>query len=1318
MLRSSLCLNGEWSFMPDYQGRSPEEAVEHCQWVERKIRVPSSWKWIIRREAPFQPYDLFGYPEEWNEAESGVIGRSFTIQRDYEERVFLILKGVLQRSCIYINGKKVRESHEAFLPMEIDITDHTKNGDDNDIKVWCGPYKTIPTETGKKILAPNGSWFAQMARGIWQDVYLEYRSPVYIHDIQIKTFTRRQHLEVGFHIKNKLRLCKGAIKIKIFDGSSVVKEAFTGEFTFEPGKATNLLLEESWTDAILWSPENPHLYALQAEIICNNETIDRIETRFGFREVWIEEHKFYLNGTRINLRGDAWHYQGFVQQNKEYAHNWYRACKDMGMNFVRLHAMPYPEFYLDAADEEGMLIIDESAIYGSSKTIRADHPEFIGNCRDHLRCLVLRDRNHPSVIIWSMQNEMRWVDGRDGYKEAMKGLIKAIKDLDDTRPVSFDGDNRLVEPEDMEMISMHYNIDGTVTGWQKDKPLIFGEHGKWHYISPQVCTALAGPDAYLSFDRCMEGIGLEERLFIEYARKEEVTGICPFNMCNYMVESMPKKDVPIIWEELSTPGVKPGVIKKYALTINNGYVKGEPLYHPNPSWEHVQAALKPVAVIPNEYNSSFFGGAEIIRSFSIYNDTGKTADARLTYHFVKNSDEYIFSGEEIFSHTPGERKDLGFSFILPDVGEIEVITFKAALYHDGSLVHTLHLEYKIYPRKYKDSPVTVCGKRIAYIGNSKSYRVLSRILHKLEWIEICAEDTINNVDLLIIGKGYKGKIEEHQSILENFVSGGGFLLVLEQSSFVPGEVTLSGKRFFSTFINDRHHPVFKGLNDEDLRFWDGGNIHEKDCSYLIQNAFNKPVQGDLKILLECGEGDFGWGGLLWTPMLEYSVGQGKVVLNQVDIIDHFDKVPQACLLLRNILAYGLEYSKKSRDKTGLITLPGSDCECFFNSIGLEYALVSSEDDMKDYMLLILDPNALNEQIASILQDCVKKGTRLVVLPAEPGHKAMLRALAGTEADIENAEVYQIKVNPHETTKGISTHDLYHFEKVTYSTDNKENVILCKDAICMAEGECLFESVKNPWYDYFIKGFDGEYMKIAIATMAEELEFNPKCYGLIKSIGKGSVLFTQIMLLKENDKVKRVYARLLGNIGASINTLLLSYNREEKDYGIEFFMALLYQAHYDYEKMEAYFSDRSYTLNNLGEGVYGWMKRLEKKDGYITIPDSAGKIYFLTVFIDSDINRDPLRRASNELPDSSIVPDLYINMNCSFKLFVNGYCYSDYANSNMECAELKIDDVVLEKGLNNMLLVCKGGKENARFSACFKNKYGDNVDGLKYYLTLD
>ena len=95
----------------------------------------------------------------------------------------------------------------------------------------------------------------------------------------------------------------------------------------------------------------------------------------------------------------------------------------------------HPEYYLDAADEAGILIVDETAIYGSAKSMPADDPIYLDMCKKHVERLVKRDRNHPSVVVWSLQNEMRWVDGRDGYKLHIPELMQIFRELGSTRSI-------------------------------------------------------------------------------------------------------------------------------------------------------------------------------------------------------------------------------------------------------------------------------------------------------------------------------------------------------------------------------------------------------------------------------------------------------------------------------------------------------------------------------------------------------------------------------------------------------------------------------------------------------------------------------------------------------------------------------------------------------------------------------------------------------------------------------------------------------------------------------------------------------------------
>ena len=323
-----------------------------------------------------------------------------------------------------------------------------------------------------------------------------------------------------------------------------------------------------------------------------------------------------------------------------------------------------------------------------------------------------------------------------------------------------------------------------------------------------------------------------------------------------------------------------------------------------------------------------------------------------------------------------------------------------------------------------------------------------------------------------------------------------------------------------------------------------------------------------------------------------------------------------------------------------------------------------------------------------------------------------------EISVKASNKYQLQVNASSITEGICNYDLYAFEKVTYSPATKLNTPICDYSIEMKGSDAIFEAVNNPWYKYFTEGCDGEYMKIAISDMVRKDVFNREIFCGTKMINKGQLVFSEVKLL-DVDKIKRIYTRLISNLGAKVNTELLTYVKEEKDLGIPTFMLLPYDKKNQYKEEEAYFTDKNYLLNNLGEGVYGWMKRIEKQEGFITIPDSSGKTYFLTLFINSEINRDPEKRASGELPDSSIVPDLYVNINSDYKLFVNGQCFADVTKENhTEALQMKIDDVILQKGINRLCVICSGGKEDIKFNMYFKNKYGDAVEGLKYVLTLD
>lgn len=1318
-MRTRQYLNGEWDFAPDFNHLQPDELLAQAHWENHKINVPSSWRWMIDPKDEFQPYDLFNYPRSWNDASSGLLKRTFSAAPPKGQQVILTVTAVFQRSVIYVNGHKVNESSEAYLPLRINITPYLMPDAENELIVWCGPLDTIDTSTGKKVLAPNGSWFAQLARGIWQDVYLEYRSKEHIQDVFVKTSTRNQMLEIQTTLTNQptnsADFRAGFLQAVILDGNTVVKELNSYDISIPSKQSVILTLTQAWKDVIEWSPENPHLYSLHVTLAKGAEILDEVEVRFGFREIWSEGHKFYLNGKRLNLRGDAWHYQGFVQQTREYAANWYRACRETGINYVRLHAMPYPEFYLDVADEMGMLVVDESAIYGSSKITASDHPLFLERCQEHLRNLILRDRNHPSVITWSMQNEMRWVDGRDGYKNAMKSLTAAMKKLDATRPVSFDGDNRLVDPDQMEIISMHYNIDGTVASWKKDRPLNFGEHGPWHYVSPQTCSALGGPAVYLNYDACQESIGLNEQLFIEYARREEVTGICPFNMSNYSVWTMPSSQTELNWIDLTTPGPKPKKIPANALTINNGLIPEKETFLPNPSWKYLQAAFHPTAIFRNEYNHSFYSSRDLPRSFSIYNDTEHVAEASLDFRFTLDDGRLLMEGSRQFNQEPGDRFEVKLLLPLPEVSEPTRAVLTLNLFHASHPVHSATFAYKLYPA-LQPQPIQINKCRAVLIGSDECYSTLARLASPLEHMTSVKNADLSVYDLVILGNNFSEKPRDVQPLLDSFVRSGGSLLVLEQNEFCLGDISLSDRGFFSTFTTDFSHPILNGLTNEDMRFWQPENMHAPNARMMIKKAFVKPTLGDLKILLECGAGDFGWGGLLWSPLLEYRVGAGKVILNQLDLVETCQTIPQAAILLQNMLSYASESNPLPAKEPLLLADSNSTAAKFFQNICGSFSQIPSPAGFSTNRLVIVDPDAINETNAAQLKEFAAEGGTLLILPVEPDHASLLALLTGQEITIKFGEVFQVRHTSQLAAAFISDHDLYHIEKVTYTPGTYHNSILCTHHLAVGNGAAYLQDVHAPWTEYFINGHDDEFRKISVATRNHVEPFDPSTYGLVLPLGKGQVIFSQVLMLAENQKVIRYYSRLVSNLGGAVETNTFLYEKEERDFGVEAFMALAKEDYQDYDAMLAYFSAPDYILNNLGEGVFGWMKRQEKRAGYITLPGSHGKTYFLTAFVHSSINRDPTRRFNNILPDPSLVPDLFVDANCKFHLFVNGHDF--HHQETLPQGVVKMEDVILRQGINRLVLIVQGLQDDIRLNVWFKDKFGEPLSGLTYSLTMD
>ena len=208
--------------------------------------------------------------------------------------------------------------------------------------------------------------------------------------------------------------------------------------------------------------------------------------RFGWRQFKLSGTDFLLNGKKIQCIGDIQHPFGPYICSRRFAWAWLQMIKDFGGNSVRPHAQPWPRVYYDLADEMGIMVLDETGLFGSSINLNFEAPEAWEHYAEHLERLILRDRNHPSVIGWSVGNELFAIALLNKpSKEVAKKWDDKIVELADRVPawdptrgfITCDGDRDL--DGRLPVWSKHFGhgLKLDLLPEKKDKPMIVGESG-------------------------------------------------------------------------------------------------------------------------------------------------------------------------------------------------------------------------------------------------------------------------------------------------------------------------------------------------------------------------------------------------------------------------------------------------------------------------------------------------------------------------------------------------------------------------------------------------------------------------------------------------------------------------------------------------------------------------------------------------------------------------------------------------------------------------------------------------------------------------
>lgn len=476
-------LNGEWKFhWSENPASRPvdfyETDYDDSSWDT--ITVPSSWQ-LEGYDYPIYTnitYPWTGYenpsppqaPTVYNPV--GSYRQTFTVPKNWDGRqVFISFQGVESAFYLWVNGEKVGYSEDSFTPAEFDITEYVQEGDN-----------TLAVEVYRW---SDGSWLEDQdfirLSGIFRDVYLYSTPKVHMRDFTVRTDLDEAYedatLQVSVDVRNYSQNQADAhtVEAMLYDAKKhpVFEEPMVMDATFDGEQEVSVELDQFVENPLKWSAENPNLYTLVLSLKdTSGELIETVSTRVGFREFELEDGQMKINGKPIMFKGFNRHEidpdTGRTLSEERMIED-IKLMKQFNVNAVRTSHYPNDPRWYELADEYGLYVIDETNLetHGVRDRVPASDPRWREASLDRLKSMVERDKNHPSVLIWSLGNEA-------GAGDTFKHMAEWVKEADPTRLIHYEGDNRWTDVQSHMYSSVSFVEDYGKSG--NTKPLILCEY--------------------------------------------------------------------------------------------------------------------------------------------------------------------------------------------------------------------------------------------------------------------------------------------------------------------------------------------------------------------------------------------------------------------------------------------------------------------------------------------------------------------------------------------------------------------------------------------------------------------------------------------------------------------------------------------------------------------------------------------------------------------------------------------------------------------------------------------------------------------------
>lgn len=414
------------------------------------IPVPGNWQ-IYGYDHPI--YSNVIYP--WNKNDwisppaaptkfnpVGHYRRNFTVPKKWDgKRIRLHFEGVESAYYVWVNGKFVGYSENSFTDHEFDITDKLRSGENNiSVQVfrWC-----------------DGSWMEDQdfirLSGIQRDVYIYATPKIHIQDFQVNASLASNYtdgtLDPSIWVRNTGSAASGnyTLEMGVYDATGTAVVTDKASVSIAAGKEEKVTFSKIVSGVKLWGSETPYLYTFVLTLKdASGKTVQVESNRIGFKKVELKKNgqgitQFLVNGKPVILRGVDRH-----EIDPDYGHTMsYELMerdvflmKQFNINALRMSHYPNDPRMYDLCDKYGIYVIDETNLetHGANDKVPKSDDNWRDASVERISSMIQRDKNHASIIIWSLGNEAGWGD-------VFGTMQKYAHDADPSRPVHYEGDN-------------------------------------------------------------------------------------------------------------------------------------------------------------------------------------------------------------------------------------------------------------------------------------------------------------------------------------------------------------------------------------------------------------------------------------------------------------------------------------------------------------------------------------------------------------------------------------------------------------------------------------------------------------------------------------------------------------------------------------------------------------------------------------------------------------------------------------------------------------------------------------------------------------